>query len=374
MSILDKVNIKGYSNAIARWSKFGPYYAMFPIDFAFEVVEKYSKPGDYVLDPFAGRCSSVYAGGVLGRHSLGIEISPVGWLYGSVKLSPAPVNDVLTRLLDVYIQRDNYKAELNELPVFFKHCFCEEVLEFLLAARSNLDWKSDSADASLMSIILVYLHGKIGSSLSNQMPIAKSSGQAYSINWWSQKNMLTPPEIDPYTFLKSKILWRYDKGIPEVEDGKVIFGDSTEHLESIAQRADENEIKFSLLFTSPPYWSITDYHADQWLRLWMLGESPIPVPQVGEHRGRFGSKEKYYELLDNVFEQSSKLMAEKSTIYVRTDARDFTFTSTLEILKKHFPSHKVRVVAKPVNKRTQTEITGNRSNKKGEVDIILSRK
>lgn len=76
---------KGFSTAEARWARFGPYYAMFPLEFAFNVVEEYSKEGDYIIDPFAGRCSSIYAGGVLGRNSLGIEINPVGWLYGKSK-------------------------------------------------------------------------------------------------------------------------------------------------------------------------------------------------------------------------------------------------------------------------------------------------
>ena len=78
--------VKGFKTAESRWSRFGPYYAMFPVDFAFNVVKKYSKPGDFIIDPFAGRSSSIFAGGVLGRHSLGIEINPIGWLYGSVKL------------------------------------------------------------------------------------------------------------------------------------------------------------------------------------------------------------------------------------------------------------------------------------------------
>jgi DNA modification methylase len=79
-TLADIGNIKGNSNAETRWAKFGPYYAMFPIDFAFNVINKYSKAGDYIIDPFAGRFSSVYAGGVLGRHSIGIEILLVGFM------------------------------------------------------------------------------------------------------------------------------------------------------------------------------------------------------------------------------------------------------------------------------------------------------
>ncbi len=34
----DKI-LKGFSTAEARWARFGPYYAMFPLEFAFNVVE-----------------------------------------------------------------------------------------------------------------------------------------------------------------------------------------------------------------------------------------------------------------------------------------------------------------------------------------------
>ena len=372
MSILSELNIKGFSSATARWSKFGPYYAMFPIDFAFEVVERYSQRGEYVLDPFAGRCSSVYAAAVMGRHSLGIEINPIGWLYGSVKLAPAPKSGVLERLLEVYNRRYEYIDATRNLPVFYHHCYCTEVLSFLLAVRSNLNWQKDSVDASLMANILVYLHGKRGQSLSNQMPIAKSTGQIYSVNWWNSKNLSTPPELDPFDFLKRKIEWRYAKGIPSGQYGKVICGDSTIELEKLSANSSRESIKYSLLFTSPPYWSVTNYHKDQWLRLWLLGKSATPMLEHGEYRGRFRSKEKYLKLLQTVFKYSSRLMAPQSTIYVRTDKREYTLNSTLNILKKCFPDHDLNIVSKPVSKRTQTDITGNRSNSKGEVDLILS--
>ena len=35
--------VRGFSTPESRWARFGPYYAMFPLEFAFEVVEKYSK-------------------------------------------------------------------------------------------------------------------------------------------------------------------------------------------------------------------------------------------------------------------------------------------------------------------------------------------
>jgi DNA modification methylase len=368
--------LKGHQTAEARWARFGPYYAMFPLDFAFDVVKKYSKEGDYIIDPFAGRCSSIFAGGVLGRVSLGIEINPVGWLYGKVKLEPASKDGVLDRLLEVYSKRNYFSQSIKKMPEFYRICFCDEVLKFLLAARKYLDWERNNVDATLMSIILVCLHGKLGEGLSNQMRMTKSMGMAYSVKWWKEKGLETPPQINPCEFLAKKIEWRFEKGLPNISaDSRVIFGDSTVKLVDIAKKSNEHDIKFSLLFTSPPYCSITDYHADQWLRLWMLGGSENPQYFKEKHKGRFVNKQEYYDLLDSVFGLCSEMMEEDATVYVRTDARQFTFDTTLEILKKHFPNHQVKVRKKPLKEdtRTQTKLFGDKSMKPGEVDIILIR-
>lgn len=368
--------IKGFKTAESRWARFGPYYAMFPLEFAFDVVSKYSKEGDFIIDPFAGRCSSIYAGGVLGRNSLGIEINPVGWLYGSVKLHPADKEDVINRLLEIYSKRNYYNRAIEKMPEFFRMCYCDEVLKFLLSARTHLDWRNSNIDATLISIILVYLHAKIGEGLSNQMRMTKSMGMNYSVQWWKKNKMETPPEINPCDFILNKINWRYEKGKPTITESAVVFGDSANELKTISTRAIDNDIKFSLLFTSPPYCSITDYHADQWLRLWALGGTANPQSLKEKHKGRFINKQDYYDLLDSVFGLCSKIMKRKSIVYVRTDKREFTFNSTLEILKKHFPKHTVQIIDKPLqaDTKTQTKLYGDKTLKPGEVDIILTRK
>lgn len=366
--------LKGFKTAESRWARLGPYYAMFPLEFAFDVVEKYSERGDYIIDPFAGRCSSIYAGSILGRNSLGIEINPVGWLYGTVKIQPADKDDVVDRLLEIYSKRNYYKRAIEKMPEFFRICFCDEVLKFLLSARRNLYWRSNIVDATLMSILLIYLHAKIGSGLSNQMRMTKSMGMNYSVQWWKKNKMTTPPEINPCEFILKRINWRYEKGKPKLTESAVVFGDSTTELIDIVERALTNNIKFSLLFTSPPYCSITNYHTDQWLRLWLLGGSECPQLLKERHKGRFINKQEYYELLNNVFEHCAKIMKKKSTVYVRTDKRDFTYNSTFEILKKHFPNHVMKILEKPLTEdsKTQTKLFGDKSMKPGEIDIILT--
>jgi hypothetical protein len=170
----------GHSTAESRWARFGPYYALFPVSFAFDVIDKYSQRGQRIIDPFAGRGSSVFAGAILGRESVGIEINPVGWIYGQVKLNPAYKEQVTDRLREIYGKHHYYKYQAEALPEFYHLCYCDDVLKFLLAARKWLDWKNNNIDASLMAIILVHLHGKLGEGLSNQMRMTKSMGLNYS--------------------------------------------------------------------------------------------------------------------------------------------------------------------------------------------------
>ncbi len=363
---------KGHSSPEARWSRFGPYYAMFPIEFAFDVVNKYSKKGDKIIDPFCGRGSSIYAGSVLGRESTGIDINPLGWLYSNVKIHPARKNNVLERLQNIYDLRDNYTAEILTYNEFFRMCYCDEVLKFLLSARDNLDWKHNNADRTLMAFIAIYLHANIGEGLSNQMRLTKSLGMQYSINWWRKNNLSTPPEVNPYELIKEKIEWRYKYGLPQRCNSSIKLGDSCNVTKKMIQK---EESQYSLLFTSPPYCGITDYFMDQWLRLWLLGGPSEPEYLKDSHKGRFVNKEKYTELLDTVFGNCAQLLKKDATIYVRTDSRDFTLNTTIDVLKKKFPKHHMEVFNKPIKDdvKTQTVLCGNTSRKPGETDILLQK-
>ncbi|MBK9096840.1 MAG: site-specific DNA-methyltransferase [bacterium] len=357
--------LNGRSSAESRWLRFGPYYAMFPMKFAFKVINNYSNEGDFILDPFSGRGTSIIAASLLNRKSVGIEINPLGWIYTKVKLNPSSKNRVINRLDSIYKLSHKNRSEIKGYPKFYKMCFCGEVLTFLITARNELNWKFSPVDRTLMSFLLVYLHGKIGEGLSNQMMMTKSMGDNYSIKWWREHKLNNPPKINPYEFIKSRVEWRYEKGRLNLNHNEVHLGDSSKILKSIDK-------KFNLLFTSPPYWSLTDYHVDQWLRLWLLGYDLKPKTNKNKYKGRFVSKANYRKLLDDVFFQTSKLMKKNSVIYVRTDSRSFTLSTTKEILTKYFPRHQINIKRKPFRKKTQTELFGNKTKKSGEIDIILT--
>lgn len=360
----------GTSTLNGRWARFGPYYAMFPMPWAMDVVRRYSKDGDAVLDPFAGRGSSVYAAAAQKRIGVGIEINEVGWLFGKVKIHPASEDRVLRRLREIEsLVIPNIRRRARAMPEFFRMCYCPKVLSFLLCARGNLDWRKSSVDATLMAIILVYLHGRRGDYLSNQMRDTKAMAPDYSIRWWKKKGLAKPPDIDHLALLKARIRWRYAKGRPQFDESSMVLGDSTEEVKSLSG----NGHRFHLLFTSPPYHKITNYHYDQWIRLWMLGHKSTAARETGggPWRRKFESRERYVELLRSVFRDCARVMADDATVYVRTDAREFTRDTTLTVLREAFPRKRITVENSPLKKPSQTALYGDRSKKPGECDIIL---
>jgi hypothetical protein len=197
----------------------------------------------------------------------------------------------------------------------------------------------------------------------------KSMSQEYSMRWWKEHGFRKPPMVDPIAFLKERLAWRYKNGVPEFRDCVIKLGDAQAILNRVTDLLDGS---FRLLFTSPPYSAVTSYYFDQWLRLWMLGDSPTPSRAGARWKGRFENRDEYRKLIENVFGRSARLMARDAVVYVRTDAREFTRDVTLEALQNAFPAKKLTIRKRPFKNSTQTALYGDSSKKPGEVDIILT--
>ena len=365
-----------YSTPAGRWKGIGPYYAMFPADFADKVILDHTKPGDAVLDPFAGRGTAAFSAASNGRAGLGIEINPLGYVYSNAKLRPAALNAVQNRLETIAKQANRYRAAIDSLPEFFHLCFGQQILSFLLSARANLDWRRSNADRILMAIILVNLHGKRGQSLSNQMRQTASMSPDYCVRWWREKR-LTPPAIDPVAYINKRLAWRYEKGAPAGTGASVRLGDNRKILCKIAAEIKQGKRRpFNLLLTSPPYCNVTSYYQDQWLRFWMLGEPESPSgSHSNKYGGKFASPQAHKRLLTESFSKCAAVLKEDAAIYVRTDRREPTFTNTLDALKTAFPDKRIETQEKPLpdNRKTKAYSRGGAPKQRNcEVDILMT--
>ncbi|ERM00089.1 hypothetical protein Q644_07010 [Brucella intermedia 229E] len=125
--------------------------------------------------------------------------------------------------------------------------------------------------------------------------------------------------------------------------------------------------KFNLLVTSPPYCGVTNYRLDNWIRLWLLGDLPLPDNKSSE---KYADRESYRSMLMDVFSSAKMSMTESATVLVRTDSRLFTRDVTAATLRALWPDH--RMLAKSERpEKTQTQLFGDRTEKPGETDMLL---
>jgi hypothetical protein len=222
-----------------------------------------------------------------------------------------------------------------------------------------------------MAILLVYLHGKEGQALSNQMRQTKAMSPHYAIKWWTE-NGTKPPDLDVVEFMRQRIRWRYAKGVVEADGSRVYLGNSVNILPQLAQHSSKEEVlKANLLLTSPPYFGVTNYYYDQWLRLWLLGFEADAYVTRGPYQGRFTHPVRYQNLLEEVFCHAAKLVADDAVVYVRTSKDPFTKEATLDAMLAAFPQKRLEERCQPFQKPTQTYLFGDKTPKAGEVDLIL---
>lgn len=354
------------STAEGRWSGFGPYYAMFPVEFARQVVTTYCPPGGAVMDPFCGRGTVPFVALATERDGLGCDINPVAWVYAKTKTDPYPDPQiVLRRARQIHASITRYdrrpKNEFQELA------WSKDVLGFLNAARRNLNWKSSRIDRTLMGILLVHLHAKLGNGISNQMRQSKAMAPEYSVKWWQENGML-PPDIDILAYLEQRLEWRYKMGIVANAEGMrrptILHGDAR----TVLRRAPK-DFSANLILTSPPYYGVTNYRYDNWIRLWLLGEGRS-LPET-DAWARHGNQEQYRDLLKKTFFVCKKKSHENAVVYVRTDAREFTLETTIDVLKDVWPNKHLYFAFDGFKKATQTALFGDKEVKPGEVDLLL---
>lgn len=351
-----------FGNATGRWAGFGPYYAMFPISFARQVVDKMAPKGGHILDPFCGRGTAPFVAQTSGRSALGIDINPVAYLFAKVKTRPEPsVEKLLQRLEDL---RSKGRPHDTQPENEFQHwAWSPNVLGFLNTARRELDWRKNITDRTLMGFILVNLHGRLNDGISNQMQKSRAMGPGYAVRWWKKRRM-RPPEVDPYTYFRKRIRWRYAHGVIEERGAsKILQGDAAKVLSGYKGK------DFDLLFTSPPYFGVTNYRQDSWIRLWMLREGP-PLPDWKKDP-RDSRQASYLCMLREVLFKAKKHLKPNGVVWIRTDTRAFTNQTTGRLIRELWPNRKLFMRYDRPRARTQTAHFNNASISPGEADFLM---
>lgn len=252
-----------------------PYYTMFPLDFPLEQIRLYPE-ARRVLDPFCGRGTTLYAARLTGRESAGIDINPVAVAIAQakvVRVSPGSVVRLAKRMIREFAHTEVPKGDFWELG------FNAETLREMTAIRAGLLACADSPTARLLrAIMLGSLHGpqnkRQPSYFSNQMPRTYASKPGYAVKYWREHG-LEAARVDTADVVGRKAE-RILSNCPPQQPGRVLLGDAAETVRKLRGR-------FDLVITSPPYYGMRTYVADQWLRNWFVGGPPeVPYGTRGQ--------------------------------------------------------------------------------------------
>jgi hypothetical protein len=286
---------------------------MFPEEFVQNHLLAYSRPGELILDPFAGRGTTLFESILNNRRAIGTDINPVAACISGAKVNAPILGQVLERIESLERQSKRQTRRRRSPSAFFDACYHQETLQEILFLREKLKWRKNKVDRFVAALVLGALHGESHRSqlcLSNRMPRTISTKPTYSIRWWAQHGYVAPLRRT-FDVLRDVTRMRYKLPPPTIR-GQMKLAD--------ARRCGRAYKKYhgqvSLVVTSPPYIDVTDYAEDQWLRLWFLGGAPEPKSRLNRD-DRYSNEEDYWHFLTEVWAGCAPLLAKSSRIVIR---------------------------------------------------------
>lgn len=298
-----------------RFHALCPYFAMFPESFAETWISALTKRGDAILDPFCGRGTLPFQALLMGRRAIGVDVNDVAYCVSRAKTNAPTLAAVRRRIaqLEESFDGERYERERRRMPEFFRVAFQAETMRQILSLRDNLRWKRSRVDCMIAALTLGSLHGESERSpsfLSNQMPHTISTKPAYSVRFW-KKHGFRAPRRDAFDLLRSQAAFRYASAPPE-NTASILHMDMRD-----LPRVELRE-KVRCVITSPPYFDVTSYTEDQWLRLWFLGGAPKPEKMRGEERTQ--DQDRYWRLIADMWRALGLVLGKRSNVVVRIGA------------------------------------------------------
>lgn len=251
-----------------------PYFTMFPLGFPLGILKRSkdcNQPAGVVVDPFCGRGTTNFAARLLGKRSIGIDCNAVAVASTAAKLIHASPDAIVREARGILEASDARDVPTGE---FWKLAYHPSVLIDLCKMRSAFQSECSTPERiALRAIMAGALHGplrKNGSSyFSNQSPRTYAPKPRYAIKFWRERGLL-PPKLDVISIIKERSERYYSSELPIFENS-VAMADSRDMTVFSETIGDD---KISTVITSPPYFGLDTYLADQWIRSWFLGAPP----------------------------------------------------------------------------------------------------
>ena len=294
-----------------------PYYTMFPLAFPISVLKRFGGAKLRVADPFCGRGTTIFAARLKGHQAYGIDASPIAIAIARAKLAETTDEEVLDLAETILESQSKVRLPKGE---FWEWAYDANTLKDVCTLREGLRHMRSDAAAMLRAICLGALHGPLSKSpeqrgyFSNQMPRTFASKPDYSVRFWRERG-LKPVAIDVMGVIERRVERLELDTLPACRgNSKISAADAR-----LAKGYSHMPSRIDLVITSPPYYGMRTYIADQWLRNWFLG-GPSEVPYSEQCFLSHQSPIAFAESLACVWDRVGDRLSSSGKMFVRFGA------------------------------------------------------
>ena len=297
------------------WHPMSSYLGTFPAGLARSLITMLSDEGDVVLDPFAGRGTSLLEARACGRIPLASDLNPIAIALTCAKNVDVTLRQVLERLdrleraYDPQIYLPEAHVEPNEIQLIFH----VRTLAQLCYMRRRLVPAETAVDTFLVGAVLGVMHGserQDGSSsyASISMPNTFSMSPEY-VRRFVEIKRLQRVERNVFELLRRKVERLFKNYTPLTSSGVVVRADA----KAIADMPELAEFagRVKLVLTSPPYLDVVNYAKQNWIRLWFLGEGANDVHSALDDNLTLNG---WLEFMDQALHQAARMINPEGVI------------------------------------------------------------
>lgn len=315
------------------------------------LIQKYSKEGEWILDPFSGSATVNLEALLARRHSIGIDVDPFSKFLARVKLTPLRIEPLqeahiwLKKRISKYESRIPSEKEFPQFPYrdnWFKRYIIEE-LTFLRKIIYELERKilaglEQKEMADIKNFFLICF-----SSIIRAVSNADDNCTRTVIRKKLNKQVNKGDAL-------SKFIKAIDTNVPKM----VMFSEvcPTNIKVDIPDKNDARDIRypdnfFHLAITSPPYVNAVDYPRTHQLEMYWLGiENGSLVSLKKKHVGTEAVSSIEYQHLHKIgFKDADDILAK---IYDKDPRRSYILYKFLIDIQENLIE--VRRVLKPGGK------------------------
>lgn len=240
-------------------------------------VERLTRKGDRVYDPFMGRGTTPLEAALLGRTPIGNDINPLSLAMVQPRLHPPTLDEVKHRLAEISL--DNPSDEPEGLLAFYHQKTLRaisSIKRYLLERKS--EGALDHVDAWIAMVSLNRLTGHSPGFFSVYTLPPNQAASVKSQQKINEKRGQVPPLRNvPQILLKKsrqllKDLTNEDRrNLEQAASRQLLLNGPADCSPGLASESVD------LVVTSPPFLNVVQYAADNWLRCWFLGIDPAGV-------------------------------------------------------------------------------------------------